>query len=78
MAGGVGDDSEEEGVPLDVLTPYRDTSHIRTRPTLGPYSGPMSRPLWWYQRRGRFLIEEGPFSYSLQRFLSHGTEYIFI
>ena len=29
------------------LEPYRGASLIRNRPTLGPYSRPTPRALWW-------------------------------
>jgi len=35
--------------------PYRDTSLIRNRLPLGPYSRTMSRDIWWPQGGGGFL-----------------------
>ena len=37
---------------------YRGTSLIRNRPTLAPYSGFVSRALWWSQRGGGVLMSE--------------------
>ena len=39
---------------------YRDTSLIRNRLSLGPYSRPMPRALWWSYGGGRFLMSEVP------------------
>ena len=36
----------ETGVPAEA-GPYRNTSLIRKRPPLGPYSRHMPRALWW-------------------------------
>ena len=38
--------------------PYRGTSLIRNRPTLGPYSRPMPGALWLSQGCWRFLMSE--------------------
>jgi len=39
---------------------YRGTSLIRNRHTLGTYSRPMPRALWWSQGGWRFLMNEVP------------------
>ena len=45
----------------------RGTSLIRIRPTLGPYSTPTPRALWWSSGGRRFLASEVPL-YTMYRF----------
>ena len=33
---------------------------IRNEPTLGPYSRPLPRVLWWFLEGGLFLMSEAP------------------
>ena len=39
---------------------YRGTSLIRKRLSLGPYSRPMPRALWWSEEGGLLLMSEVP------------------
>jgi len=43
-------------LPRVGCTPYRGTSLIRKRPTLGPYTRPMPMALWRSEGGGRFLV----------------------
>jgi len=47
-------------IPCDGVLLYMGTSLIRNSLTLGPYSRPMPKALWWSSGGWRFLMNEVP------------------